>query len=87
MSEATQKTVKTMTGVVVTAARDKTIGVKVERQVRHPLYKKIIRRHKKFHAHDENNECQVGDKVVISECRPLSKTKTWKLVKIIEKAN
>lgn len=65
---------------------DKTITVLFEKRVKHPLYKKYIKQSKKFKAHDENNECGVGDKVLIMETRPLSKTKNWRLVRIIEKA-
>lgn len=73
----------TKMGIVVSDKMDKTIVVKVERQYKHPLYKKMIRRHKKFKAHDENNECNLGDTVEIQECRPLSRDKRWKLHKII----
>lgn len=65
---------------------DKTVVVLVERKVKHPLYGKVIRKSKKFHAHDENNEYGIGDVVVISECRPLSRTKTWKVSALVEKA-
>lgn len=65
---------------------DKTITVLYEKRVKHPIYKKYIKKSKKFKAHDENNECGVGDKVLIMETRPLSKTKNWRLVRIIEKA-
>ena len=68
---------RVMTGVVVSNAMDKTIVVKVERQIAHPKYKKLIRKSKKIHAHDEGNKCQVGDVVSVVESRPLSKTKTW----------
>lgn len=67
-------------GVVVSDAADKTITVKVERRFMHPLYKKFIRRSKKYAAHDENNQAKVGDVVRIRECRPVSKSKTWELV-------
>ena len=73
-------------GVVVSAAGDKTCVVKVEARKRHPLYGKMITRSVKFHAHDENNECKAGDLVEIRECRPLSKTKSWTLVAVVEKA-
>jgi len=73
----------TKVGLVVSDKMDKTIVVKVERQYKHPLYKKMIRRHKKFKAHDENNECNLGDTVEIQECRPLSADKRWNLLKII----
>jgi small subunit ribosomal protein S17 len=73
-------------GVVVSAAGDKTCVVKVEARKRHPLYGKMITRSTKFHAHDENNECGVGDVVRIMETRPISKLKHWRLVEIVEKA-
>ena len=73
-------------GVVVSTAGDKTCVVKVEARKRHPLYGKMITRSTKFHAHDENNECGIGDKVLVMETRPLSKEKRWRLVKIVEKA-
>jgi small subunit ribosomal protein S17 len=73
----------TKQGTVVSDKMDKTIVVKVERQFKHPLYKKIVRRHKKFKAHDENNECKVGDIVLIQESKPISKYKKWVLNKII----
>jgi SSU ribosomal protein S17P len=76
----------TKTGVVVSDKMDKTIVVRVERQYKHPLYKKIVRRHKKFKAHDENNECKIGDIVLITEHRPISKDKKWILTKIIERS-
>lgn len=85
MSEAGGKG-RTVTGRVVSSKMDKTITVLVERLVKHPLYGKYIRRSTKLHAHDENNECREGDVVVIQECRPLSKTKSWRLVKIVERA-
>jgi len=74
------------TGIVVSDKMEKTIVVKVERQFMHPLYKKTVRKHKKFKAHDENNEAGMGDTVQIEEHRPISKTKTWVLKKIIEKS-
>jgi small subunit ribosomal protein S17 len=74
------------TGRVVSAKMNKTITVEIERKVRHPLYQKYIRRRTKLHAHDENNECDEGDLVVIEECRPLSKSKSWRLVKVVGKA-
>ena len=77
---------KTRTGKVVSDKMDKTIVVAIEDSVQHPLYKKIIKRTVKFKAHDENNECGIGDKVVIMETRPLSKDKRWRLVEILEKA-
>ncbi|NLW02910.1 MAG: 30S ribosomal protein S17 [Clostridiaceae bacterium] len=77
---------KTRIGRVVSDKMDKTIVVAVEDNVKHPLYKKIMRRTTKFKAHDENNECGVGDRVEIMETRPFSKEKRWRLVRIIEKA-
>ncbi|POZ61162.1 30S ribosomal protein S17 [Chromobacterium alticapitis] len=84
MSET--KVVRTLTGVVVSDKMDKTVTVLVERKVKHPIYGKIIRRSKKFHAHDENNEFKAGDIVVISESRPLSKTKSWVVTALVEKS-
>lgn len=77
---------KTRVGFVVSDKMDKTIVVAVEDNIKHPLYKKVIKRTVKFKAHDENNECVTGDKVQIMETRPLSKEKRWRLVEIIEKA-
>ncbi len=82
----TEKVVRTLSGRVVSDKMDKTVTVLVERKVKHPLLGKVIRRSKKFHAHDENNECHEGDLVVIEECRPLSKTKTWSVSKVVQKA-
>lgn len=73
-------------GSVISAGRDKTVTVLVERKIKHPLYKKYIRRSTKLHAHDENNECGRGDTVLIQSCRPLSKQKSWRLVEILAKA-
>ena len=78
---------KTRVGMVVSDKMDKTIVVAIKDNVRHPLYKKIIKRTIKLKAHDENNSCGIGDKVEIMETRPLSKDKRWRLVNIIEKAN
>ena len=77
---------KTRVGVVVSNAMDKTIVVAIQNNVRHPLYKKIVKMTKKLKVHDENNECNVGDKVEIAETRHLSKDKYFRLVKVIEKA-
>ncbi|UCG20062.1 MAG: 30S ribosomal protein S17 [Deltaproteobacteria bacterium] len=77
---------KTQTGVVISDKMDKTVVVQVDRLVRHPVYKKYVRRRAKFKAHDENNTCQKGDRVVIRETRPLSKTKRWQVSQILEKA-
>ncbi len=78
---------KVLTGYVVSNKADKTIVVNVETLIEHPLYKKYIRRRKKFMAHDPNNECNMGDKVQIIESRPLSKRKRWRLLKILQKAD
>ena len=77
---------KTRVGKVVSDKMDKTIVVAVENRVAHPLYKKIVKRTYKLKAHDENNECGIGDRVLIMETRPLSRDKRWRLVQIIEKA-
>ena len=77
---------KTRTGLVVSDKMDKTIVVAIQDNVRHPIYKKIIKRTVKLKAHDENNECNIGDRVRVMETRPLSKDKRWRLVEIIEKA-
>ena len=77
---------KTRVGIVSSDKMDKTIVVSIKDSVKHPLYKKVIKRTVKFKAHDENNECAVGDKVSIMETRPLSKEKRWRVVEIIEKA-
>jgi small subunit ribosomal protein S17 len=81
MTEA--KNPRSLVGTVVSNLMDKTIVVNVERRIQHPLYKKYIRRSKKFHAHDAENTCQIGDTVKIEECRPLSKTKSWRLVNVL----
>ncbi|SCI82771.1 30S ribosomal protein S17 [uncultured Eubacterium sp.] len=77
---------KTRVGKVVSDKMDKTIVVAIEDNVKHPLYKKIVKRTYKLKAHDENNECNIGDRVKVMETRPLSKDKRWRLVEIIEKA-
>ncbi|HQT25295.1 MAG TPA: 30S ribosomal protein S17 [Burkholderiales bacterium] len=77
---------RTLTGAVVSDKMDNTVTVLVERRVKHPLYGKIITLSKKYHAHDENNECHNGDVVVIEECRPLSRTKSWRVAKLVDKA-
>ena len=78
---------RTLTGVVVSDKMDKSITVVVERRVKHPVYGKFMRRSTKVYAHDEANECNEGDTVMVEQCRPLSKSKTWRLVKILERAN
>ncbi len=77
---------KTREGLVVSDKMDKTVVVSVEDRVKHPLYGKVIRRTKKYKAHDENNECGIGDRVLLMETRPLSATKRWRVVRIVEKA-
>lgn len=81
-----EKRARTLSGKVVSDKMNKTVTVLVERRVKHPLYGKIIRLSKKIHAHDENNEYKFGDQVIISETRPISKTKAWKVESAIEKA-
>ena len=85
MSEQ-QSANRTLTGRVVSDKMDKTVTVLIERRVKHPLYGKYIRRSSKVHAHDESNECSAGDLVTVEQCRPLSKSKAWRLVKVVEKA-
>ncbi len=81
-----EKRIRTATGKVVSNKMDKTITVLIERRVKHPVYGKYITRSSKIHAHDENNECGIGDTVKVIESRPLSKTKTWKLQEVVESA-
>ncbi|AMF96014.1 30S ribosomal protein S17 [Vibrio fluvialis] len=78
--------IRTQQGRVTSDKMDKSITVAIERFVKHPIYGKFVKRTTKVHAHDENNECGLGDLVEIKECRPLSKTKSWTLVKVVEKA-
>ncbi|MBW9256513.1 MAG: 30S ribosomal protein S17 [Candidatus Thiodiazotropha sp. (ex. Lucinisca nassula)] len=86
MSEQ-QASNRTLIGHVVSDAMDKTITVTVERRVKHPVYGKFMKRSTKVHAHDEANECHSGDTVMVEQCRPLSKSKTWRLVKVLERAS
>ena len=90
MSEAAKtpaaKTHRQLTGRVVSDSMDKTVTVVVERQVMHPVIGKVVTRSKKYHAHNEGNDAKVGDKVVIEECRPISKTKAWKVARVAERA-
>ena len=81
-----EKLVRTLTGKVVSDKMNKSIVVKIERRVKHPVYGKYVSKSSKLKAHDENNECKIGDTVTIAESRPLSKTKSWALVKIEERA-
>ena len=85
MAEA-QKTVRTLTGRVVSDKMDKSITVLIERRVKHPIYGKYVKRSTKLHAHDETNQCRIGDLVPIRETRPVSKTKSWALVEVVERA-
>ncbi len=80
------KTGRTLSGRVASDKMNKTITVVIERVVRHPLYGKYVRRTTKLHAHDEQNECRTGDLVMIEQCRPLARTKAWRLVKVLERA-
>ena len=84
MSSANTK--RTLTGTVVSDKMDKTVTVLVERKIKHPLLGKVLRVSKKYHAHDEKNEFRAGDMVSIEECRPLAKTKSWRVTKLINKA-
>jgi small subunit ribosomal protein S17 len=81
------KTPRLVEGLVVSDKMNKSCVVLVERKIRHPLYKKYIRRSSRMHVHDENNECRQGDLVEIEACRPISKTKTWRLHKVVTRAN
>jgi small subunit ribosomal protein S17 len=86
MSEQDTNT-RMVTGRVISDKMDKSITVLVERKVPHPLYGKYVKRSTKLHAHDEQNECNTGDTVSIEECRPISKSKSWRLVKVLEKVS
>jgi small subunit ribosomal protein S17 len=79
-----EKSTRTMTGKVVSNKMDKTITVMVERRVKHPVYGKYITRSSKIHAHDESNQCGIGDTVTVAQTRPISKSKTWKLLEVVE---
>lgn len=82
-----EKLQRTLTGTVTSDKMDKSITVMIERRVKHPIYGKFIKRSTKLHVHDEANVCGVGDTVVIEQCRPMSKTKSWRLVEVMEKAS
>jgi small subunit ribosomal protein S17 len=86
MSEANETNKPTLQGVVTSNAGDKSATVTIERRIKHPLYGKFIKRTSKIRVHDEANECNEGDTILIEACRPMSKTKSWKLVKVVEKA-
>jgi small subunit ribosomal protein S17 len=81
-----ESVIRTLQGTVVSDKMDKSITVAIERKVKHPIYGKYIKRTTKLHVHDEENQCKIGDKVSIKECRPLSKTKSWTLVDVLVKA-
>lgn len=87
MSEERQKIIRTLTGVVVSDKMNKSATVAVERRVKHPKYGKFVKRSTKFHIHDEQNLCRIGDLVSISECKPMSKTKSWILVNVLSKTS
>ncbi len=82
----TAATKRTVQGLVTSSAGDKSATIMIERRIKHPMYGKFIKRSTKLHIHDEANECNKGDTILVEECRPMSKTKSWKLVKIVEKA-
>jgi small subunit ribosomal protein S17 len=82
-----EKVLRIQTGSVVSDKMDKSAVVMIERRVKHPVYGKFMKKSTKIHIHDENNECGIGDTVQITECRPISRTKSWKLVKVVEKAS
>ncbi|MFZ5723523.1 MAG: 30S ribosomal protein S17 [Pseudomonadota bacterium] len=86
MTSAATNTKRTVTGKVVSNKMDKSITVLIERRVKHPKYGKFVRKSSKIHAHDETNQCHEGDVVTIEECRPISKTKAWRLVEVVERA-
>ena len=77
---------KVLSGEVVSDRMDKTITVRVERRIRHSIYERVVRRSKKYHAHDEHNQCRIGDQVRIVETRPLSRTKRWRLLEVVREA-
>ena len=87
MSELKEGNARALTGIVVSDKMNKTIVVKISRREKHPLYKKVLTRSTKLHVHDENEQCVIGDKVMIKECRPISKNKSWELLHILEKAS
>jgi len=87
MSELKEGNGRALTGIVVSDKMNKTIVVKISRREKHPLYKKVLTRSTKLHVHDENEQCVIGDKVMIKECRPISKNKSWELLHILEKAS
>lgn len=86
MTTAASNVKRTLTGKVVSNKMDKSITVLIERRVKHPKYGKFVRKSTKIHAHDDQNQCHEGDVVTIEECRPISKTKAWRLVEVVERA-
>ena len=86
MSDQAQEN-RTLQGRVISDKMDKSITVQIERRVKHPIYGKFIRRSTKVHAHDENNECRMGDLVIVEQCRPISKLKKWRFIKLVERQN
>ncbi|NOR42481.1 MAG: 30S ribosomal protein S17 [Gammaproteobacteria bacterium] len=85
-AQAVSITKRTLQGVVTSNAGDKSATIMIERKIKHPVYGKYVKRSSKIRLHDEANECNKGDTILIEECRPMSKTKSWKLVKVVEKA-
>jgi small subunit ribosomal protein S17 len=85
-AEVAATTKRTLQGVVTSNAGDKSATIMIERKIKHPVYGKYVKRSSKIRLHDEANECNKGDTILIEECRPMSKTKSWKLVKVVEKA-
>ena len=85
-AQAVASAKRTLQGVVTSNAGDKSATIMIERKIKHPVYGKYVKRSSKIRLHDETNECNKGDTILIEECRPMSKTKSWKLVKIVEKA-
>jgi small subunit ribosomal protein S17 len=87
MNAEVKETNRTLQGVVVSDKMDKTITVMIERKVKHPVYGKYIKRSTKVHAHDEDNTCKMGDTVIVELCRPVSKSKTWRLLEVVSQEN
>lgn len=87
MTSAASNVKRTLTGKVVSDKMEKSITVLIERRVKHPKYGKFVRKSSKIHAHDESNECREGDVVMIEECRPISKSKAWRLVQVVERTS
>ena len=85
-AQPAKKNQRSLTGIVVSDKMDKTVTVVVQRQVMHPTIGKVVKRTKKYHAHNDNNDAKVGDRVLIEECKPISKTKAWRVAKLVERA-